>query len=346
MDWIAIDGSQGEGGGQILRSALTLSLLTGRPVHLFNIRARRSKPGLRPQHLAAVRAARRISNARVEGDEIGSRELRFRPGAVQPGRYHFDIGTAGSTSLVLQTVFLPLTRAGKRSQVTIIGGTHVPKSPCFHFLAWNWLTVLHTLGFDAIIEMDRAGFFPRGGGQIRATISPSKHIAPLVWLSRGRLLQVRGLSAAANLPEHVARRQRQRAVARLGARYPLNDIRKAALPAMGKGSVMLLLAECEHGRGCHFALGAPGKPAEVVADEAAEAMTEFLESDGCVDRFLADQLLLPLALAEGESRFRTERVTRHLLTNAAVLNAFGLAQVDIRGELGAPAEVRVQPQTL
>ncbi len=343
MTWIEIDGSQGEGGGQILRSALTLALLTRRPLWITNIRARRKRPGLRPQHLAAVRAAAAISNAVVEGAEIGAQELRFQPDEVQPGRYHFDIGTAGATSLVLQTVFLPLALAARPSRLTVVGGTHVPMSPCFHYLDWHWLALLRRMGFDAELQMERAGFYPRGGGRIRAVIRPGGRIAPLDLRFRGRLLQVRGLSGAGNLPDHVTRRQRERAVARLGSRYPLNDIRKARLPAVGKGSLLLLLAEFENGRGCHFALGAPGKPAETVADEAVEAMEAFLESDGCVDRYLADQLLLPLALAAGESRLRTEQVTQHLLTNAAVLRRFEVAEIEVHGAPDEPGEVVVRP---
>ncbi|MGB5474802.1 MAG: RNA 3'-terminal phosphate cyclase, partial [Gammaproteobacteria bacterium] len=212
---IEIDGMMGEGGGQVLRSALSLSLLTGQPVHLMRIRAGRDKPGLVYQHRMAVQAAGRISAARVEGDRIGSQELYFSPAAVASGNYHFDIGTAGATSLVLQTVLLPLALAAGGSQLYVTGGTHVPWSPCFHFLDWHWRTLLARLGVTFELEMIRAGFYPRGGGEVRAVLPGGARLKGLELVERGRLLRVRGLSAIANLATEVGQRQRNRALQQL-----------------------------------------------------------------------------------------------------------------------------------
>ncbi|MBM3145728.1 MAG: RNA 3'-terminal phosphate cyclase [Chloroflexi bacterium] len=338
---IQIDGSTGEGGGQVLRSSLTLSVMTGQPLRIFEIRALRKKPGLQAQHLKAVQAAAAICSASVEGAEMGATELIFRPGELTSGKFHFDIGTAGSTSLVLQTIFLPLTRANGASTVTITGGTHVPWSPCFHYLDWLWLPYLRQLGLDAELTMEQAGFYPQGGGRIRAKIQPARSIQPLTLPERGRLRQIRGVSAVANLPEDIARRQRQRVVSRLGDKYPLNDIRIVQLPAPFKGTVMLLLAEFERSQCCYFALGAPGKRAETVADEVADAIEAFMAGDGAIDQYLADQLLLPLAFADGPSAFRTSKITKHLLTNAEIIQSFLPTEIIIEGQHGEPGKVLV-----
>jgi RNA 3'-terminal phosphate cyclase (ATP) len=177
---IELDGALGEGGGQILRTSLTLSLLTGKPFHLKNIRAGRSKPGLQPQHLASVRAAGQIGQAQVLGDQIGSRELHFEPGPIVAGKYHFGIGTAGATSLVLQTIYLPLALKGDRpSEIVITGGTHVKASPSFHFLDATWKAYLERMGLPLALQMRQPGFYPRGGGVIQAHVEPVAHIAPL-----------------------------------------------------------------------------------------------------------------------------------------------------------------------
>ena len=167
---IEIDGSLGEGGGQVLRSALSLSILTRQPFHIYNIRLGRKTPGLKAQHLKAVDAAAAISHAVVEGARLDSTSLTFSPGELRTGRYKFEIGTAGSTSLVLQTVFLPLSLSGSASSVMITGGTHVPWAPCYHYLEWQWLPVIHHLGFDLSLSLEQAGFYPQGGGRISATI--------------------------------------------------------------------------------------------------------------------------------------------------------------------------------
>jgi RNA 3'-terminal phosphate cyclase (ATP) len=340
---ITIDGARGEGGGQILRSALTLSLLTRKPFRLTDIRARRSKPGLRPQHLQAVQAAARLGKAKVTGATLASSSLQFEPGEVRSGHYLFDIGTAGATSLVLQTLYLPLAFTDAPSVVTIKGGTHVPMSPCFHYLDLHWRRFLQAAGLDLSLTMERAGFYPPGGGIIQAMIHPTLGIKPLRLTERGQLRRLWGLSAVANLAVQIAERQRDQALRRLAGHAAHCSIVIEHLRALSKGTVLLLLAEFEHTQACFFALGAPGKPAERVADEAVEAFFEFLGREGVVEPFLADQLLLPLVLAEGESVLCTTQVTRHLLTNADVIRDFLPVELAIEGLLGEPGTVRIHP---
>ncbi|HUT40573.1 MAG TPA: RNA 3'-terminal phosphate cyclase [Gammaproteobacteria bacterium] len=340
---IEIDGMMGEGGGQVLRSSLSLSLLTGLPVHLTHIRAGRDKPGLGYQHRMAVQAAGRISAARVEGDRIGSQELYFSPATVACGNYHFDIGTAGATSLVLQTVLLPLALAAGGSQLHVTGGTHVPCSPCFHFLDWHWRTLLARLGVTFELEMIRAGFYPQGGGEVRAVLPGGARLKGLELGVRGRLLRVRGLSAVANLAAEVGQRQRNRALQQLRVLDCDIDIALASLPAWSRGTVLVLLAEFEHSQACFFALGARGKRAERVADEAVADLLRFLATDGAVDRWLADQLLLPLACAGQPSVLRTSEVTLHLLTNADVIRCFLPVAIAVSGVVGEPGTIRVVP---
>jgi RNA 3'-terminal phosphate cyclase (ATP) len=342
---IEIDGSIGEGGGQVLRSALTLSLLTGQAFSMTRVRASRPRPGLFPQHLAAVQAAAQISAADVSGDRIGSRELGFAPGPVQPGRYHFDIGTAGATSLVLQTLLLPLALAKTTSSLSISGGTHVPWSPCFHYLDWHWRPLLARLGIAFRLELPMAGFYPQGGGELLAEIAGGARPLSLDLRERGGLRRLRGLSAVANLPMEIAERQRSQALRRLGRRITEPDVRIdiEPLPARSPGTLLLLLAEFEHSQACCFALGARGKRAERVADEAVDDLFAFLDGDGAVDRWMADQLLLPLALAAQASVFRTAQVSSHLLTNAAVIGAFLPVRIVVEGAPGEAALVHIQP---
>jgi RNA 3'-phosphate cyclase len=344
---IQIDGSIGEGGGQMLRTALSLAAITCQPVTLKNIRKGRSKPGLMAQHLKAVDAAAAISRASVEGATLGSTQLRFEPGEIRSGRYRFEIGTAGSTLLVLQTIFIPLSLASSASSVIIYGGTHVPWSPSFHYVDLLWLPTLRRMGFDAQLKLDLAGFYPQGDGRISGTIQPAATLRPLSLSQRGAGLRVGGISAVANLPASIAERQKRQAILRLEAirtqtGLPSARIHTLRLPSKVKGTFLLLLAEFEKSACCYSGLGELRKPAERVADEAVDPLIKFIESGGAVDQYLADQILLPLSLVQGESQFHTCQVTSHLLTNAEIMRAFLPVEIDIQGEPGSPGLVRVR----
>lgn len=344
MAHVEIDGAMGEGGGQVLRSSLTLSVLTGSPLHIRNIRRYRRRPGLQPQHLSAARAAAQICGAKAGGMEQGSQDLDFEPGALIPGRYDFNIGTAGATSLVLQTVYLPLALARQSSEVSIHGGTHVPLSPCYHYLDRQWRPMLARLGIYLKLKMERAGFWPPGGGLMRASIAPCEVPRGLELSVRGDLLAVEGISAAAKLPAHVAERQRTRALKCLRDAGLTADIGLEHLEASSPGSMLLIVLRFRHSQACFFALGARRKRAERVAEEAVAEALRFLATDGAVDPFLADQLLLPLALASAPSEIRTALITPHLTTNAEVVRRFlPSVNIIIQGNIGQPGAIHVDP---
>lgn len=340
---LPIDASLGEGGGQVLRTALTLSILTGTPVRLTNIRARRPKPGLQAQHLQAVQAAAAICAGDLRGAEMHSTELEFHPGQVKGGRYRFAIPTAGSACLVLQTIALPLALAQGASTVTIRGGTHVPWSPSFHYLEHQWLPHLQAAGLRLRLSLTSAGFYPQGGGELLASIRGTESIQPLERSQRGQLLRVRGLSGVANLDLDIARRQKLQALRRLEPVCRDSKIEILDLPSPVKGTFILIWAEFANGQAACGALGAPGKRAERVADEAADELLACLDSGAAMDAHLADQLLLPLALAQGESVLSTACVTSHLLTNAQIIRMFLPARIEIEGELGQPGMVWIAP---
>lgn len=338
---LEIDGSLGEGGGQILRTSLALSLLTGKGFHLSNVRAGRSKPGLQPQHLMCVRAAATIGQAQVRGASKGSSELHFEPGALVPGKYHFAIGTAGATSLVLHTVYLPLAMAGAASELTIDGGTHVRACPCYHFLETTWGGYMKLLGLRIDVKMRRPGFYPRGGGLLQAHIEPCRPLQGLRLENITPATRITGFSAVAGLPEHIARRQAQRACKRLhvlGLPVHLNE----EIWQGGLGSVLTLLLNTQPVPTMFFALGERGKPAERVADEAVAQVVRFHEAEtNAMDEHSGDQILLPLALAEGPSTIGVATVTSHLLTNAAVIRRFVEREIHIEGQEGEAGMIRI-----
>jgi RNA 3'-terminal phosphate cyclase (ATP) len=343
MAIVHIDGARGEGGGQVLRSALTLSILTGTPTRLTNIRGQRPKPGLMAQHLKAVEAAAAMAQAHVAGAALGSQTLLFEPRAIRHGAFRFDIGTAGATSLVLQTLVVPLSAAGQASSLIVTGGTHVPWSPCFDYLQLHWLPYMRQIGFDINLALDVAGFNPRGGGRIRAAIRPAGTLSALHLTERGKLRRISGISGVSNLHVSVAERQRAQALRRLTGRCDDIEIDLVRMAAQSPGTVLLLLAEFEGSRCCYAALGARGKPAERVADEAVDALEEFLATDAAIDQYLADQLVLPLACAGGVSELRTAKITRHLVTNAAIVRMFLPVDIAIQGEIGTPGLIRITP---
>jgi RNA 3'-phosphate cyclase len=338
---IQIDGSYGEGGGQILRTALALSAILRRPFELFNIRSRRKNPGLQAQHLAAVEALARITDARTEAVRFGSQKITFIPQKILSGMYQFEIRTAGSVTLLLQAIFLPLCLSKGISRVALIGGTHVQWSPSFHYFSKVVLPTLERIGVSARAAIENWGFYPNGGGKIQLTINPVRELKPISLVDRGALKKIHGISAISNLPRHVAERQKKQALRRIereleseGEIILLDDV-----PSNGTGSFLFLLAEHERGLAGFSSLGARGKPAEKVADEVVDSLKDYLTSDGCVDLYLADQLVPFMALARGISSFTTTRITEHLLTNLWVTQHFLDVRILREGEVGTRGRV-------
>jgi len=341
---ITLDGSIGEGGGQVLRSSLTLAILTSQPFKIENIRAKRPNPGLRPAHVLAVKAAAQISAARYKGASVGSMTLYFEPGQVRSGQYHLDIGTAGATSLVLQTIVLPLALRGSGpSEVTITGGTHVANSPCYHYLEVTWAGFLHRLGLPLTVEMIRPGFYPRGNGQIRAKIPPCAFLEPLIDRDCPVITTAGGFSAVAGLPRSIAERQAVRVKQRLKAagidcHIPIEEW------AGGPGTVVAVIFRQLEVPALFFSIGERGKPAELVADEAADAALAFRDRGAPVDPHGADQILLPLLFCRGPSVFRLSEVSEHLLTNIEVIRAFLGDRIQLEGQLGKVGTITVVPR--
>ena len=346
---VRIDGTYGEGGGQILRTSLALSCVLRKPVAITGIRAGRKKPGLQPQHLTSVRAAAAVGQAEVRGAELASTAIEFIPTAARGGVFHFDVaektGSAGSASLVLQTVLLPLCCAEQPSTVTVSGGTHVPWSPSFHYLSAIVAPLLTRLGAEIRFSIGPWGWYPRGGGQVSARITPVRMLRPLALIDRGGLLRVSGLSAVANLPRHIAARQRDRALAVLSAHGIDGSIDLQDATSPGKGSFLFLCSEYQNIVAGFGSLGAIGKPAEAVADEACSAFLAHDHTTAALDPHLADQIVPWLAFCRGTSEFSTSRITQHLLTNLWVLRQFMDIDVRVDGEEGEEGRVVIHPRS-
>ncbi len=331
-----LNGSHGEGGGQLLRTSLSLAALLGESVRITDIRAGRAKPGLRPQHLTAVQAVARISGAEVEGADLGSRELVFKPRSLRGGDYFFDVaektGSAGAVTLVVQALLPPLLAAREPATLTIRGGTHVAWSPPAHYLTQVFLPALAELGAEASLTLRRWGWYPRGGGEVRLTVRPCRGFHGRTWLTPPAFDDFQALSAAARVPPHVVRRQARRLKERLGEKLPVAE---AEVDSLDPGSFVFLWGP----RAGFHALGARGKPAEKVADEVVEEFLGFQKQGAALDRHLADQMLLYLALASGPSEFTTEEITLHLLTNVWVIEQFLGPVFQVHGNLGEPGTV-------
>lgn len=314
-----LDGSMGEGGGQVLRTSLALSILTGTPVRLRNLRARRSRPGLMRQHLTAVHAAARISGARVEGAEVGSREVSFEPGPVRPGDYRFDIGTAGSATLILQTLLPALLHASGPTTVTIEGGTHNPLAPPFEFLDRAFLPLVRRMGARIEAVLERPGFYPAGGGRFTAKIEPVQRLSGLELLERGEVFGLRATAVISSLPRHIAERELRHVERETGWDPSALEVRE--VEAHGPGNVLLLEVESEALTEVFAGFGEKGVPAETVADNALREMDRYLAAGVPVGEHLADQLLLPLALA-GSGSFATLPLSLHARTQIDLIPRF------------------------
>jgi len=326
---IYIDGSQGEGGGQILRTSLALAALLRQPVHIDNIRANRSQPGLKTQHLAGVLALAEITDAEVKGAAKHSTSLAFTPRTIKGGRYRFEISTAGAACMLFGAVLPALLFAPQPSEVTITGGTHVPFSPPFHYLDKVFLPGLRKIGGEADLELVRWGFYPKGGGEIRARVKPCRRLQAVQLAKRGKLENLQLAACSANLPEHIARREIGHVEMSLEPYRDLLFSEALACQAYSPGNFIFLQADYEHAAAGFSALGRRGKPAEEVAQDACRAFRDFEKTEATVDSHLADQLILYLALAHGNSLFIAEKVTGHLTTNITIIRKFLSAKIDL-----------------
>jgi RNA 3'-terminal phosphate cyclase (ATP) len=355
MDILTLDGSHGEGGGQILRTALSLSIVTARAFRLVSIRSGRRNPGLLPQHLSAVRAAAKIGEATVAGDRLGSTELVFAPSrSARAGSYAFDVaetaerGSAGSVTLILQTLLVPLTLADGPSRLLLRGGTHVKWSPPFDSLLNSYVLALRRMGFCIEVELKCWGFYPVGGGEIFCVIAAGPADGrdgwpkPIEVLAPGSLRRIAGRAVAANLPAHIPQRMADRARASLSDLGVPIDIQAQRVTAACPGAGIFFSAEYEQMTVSFSAYGRLGKPSEAVADEAVAAFREHHLSGAAVELHLADQLLLPLALASGVSSFTVARPTGHLMTNAWTIGQFGVADISVDAQ--NPCRVRIEPR--
>ncbi|WP_436869035.1 RNA 3'-terminal phosphate cyclase [Acinetobacter courvalinii] len=316
---IQIDGSQGEGGGQILRTALALSMITGQAFELINIRAGRKKPGLMRQHLVCVQASQHISQAYVEGAELHSQRLFFAPQHVQSGKYQFQIGSAGSTTLVLQTLLPALLLQNEASELTISGGTHNPLAPTADFIEQCFLPALEKLGIAVEFTLNKVGFFPIGAGEIQIKIQPWQHRNKLNLLDRGTLQTTKAFAAVLNLSEEAQIAQRE--LATLNKRLKLDTQQQFHLNGISQGNTVYVKVEHQHHIQLFTALGEMRKSAEQIANHLAEQVKQYLESNASVDEYLADQLLLPLALGQG-GEFTAQCISEHTRTQAAMIEKF------------------------
>lgn len=322
---IEIDGSRGEGGGQILRTAVALSAITSLPLSIMNIRAKRKKPGLMRQHFAAIDAVRTICDAKVTGLELRSPRLTFEPDRIRPGEYRFQVGSAGSTSLVMQTILMPLLCAEGPSTVRIEGGTHNPMAPPFDFLERSYLPQLRRMGADVDLKLNRYGFYPAGGGKVLANIRPIEAWRGIDLVNRGDLLRRSIRSTVANLPTTIAQRELDHIQKK--TEWPQEEFELIETNETdGPGNAVVIELEFENVTAVYTGFGQMGRRAETIAQETLRFARAYLRSQAPVCEHLADQLLLPMAIAahhhKQASRFVTHEMSSHATTHIELINEF------------------------
>lgn len=316
-----IKGDELEGGGQILRTVISLSSILNIPVRVFNIRAKRPNPGMQPQHVMCVKALAQLTNAEVKGLEKGSKEIIYSPKKFIPGKFNFHIGTAGSTMLVLQTM-LPLI-VFLQQNVQITGGTHVAWSPNFHYIKKVFLPTIEKMGCKIEnFELEKYGWYPKGGGRVSISTDPAESLKAIQLTNKGRLLNIEGISLASNLPEHVAERQAISAEEILKSADYNAVIKRENAQASSTGTALTLWANYENSVIGSSALGALGKKAEKVGEEAAVDLLREIKTNACIDAHLADQILIYMALANGHSTITASELTMHTKTNIWVIEQF------------------------
>jgi RNA 3'-terminal phosphate cyclase (ATP) len=343
---LVLDGSYGEGGGQILRTSLALAALLGREIEVVNIRQGRKNPGLQPQHLTAVRAIAAITNGQLSGDSLGSQQLVFQPQNPTGGDYEFDVSrvkaSAGSVGLIFQAVAPALFFSQQPSRLRLKGGTHVAWSPTATYLERVFLPVMDSMGLRARLKTSPWGWYPSGGGIAEAELSPASAVKPIKLNERGALLRVEGLSVVSNLPLSIAEHQRDQFLRRLRAKGLSAEFEVLPGPSIGQGTFILAVAHYEGAVAGFSALGERGKPAERVADEAFDEFDQHHASGRALDKHLADQLLIYMALAKGVSSFTTCQITQHLLSNCRVIERFVAVKFASEGRVGEPGCVEVE----
>lgn len=341
---IEVDGSHGEGGGQLLRMAVALSALTDRPVRVVRIRAGRPTPGLAAQHVTAIDAVAKLCGAEVSGLVIGSSSVEFRPGDLAPGRFSFDVGTAGSVTLILQAVLPVAAAIGGAVRVRLLGGTDVRWAPPVDYFTRVFLPLLRRLGGHAEVEVLRRGYYPRGGGIVEAVIEPTRSWSPFVVSELGETQRVRGIAHVSNLPEDVPKRMKHAALRRL---HGVSDVKVEERvyrgeEAIGQGGALVLWAETENTFLGADGLAERGKPSERIGEETAAALRAEMESQATLDLHAADQLLMYLARADGPSQFRVHSVSSHLDTMMWLIPQFVSCRFAVASERGGSL-VSVEP---
>lgn len=340
---LEISGSYGESGGQLLRSALSLSLLLKRPFFIKDIRSKRTKPGLQRQHLTCVKASAEICSANTEGAQLDSSWLKFEPGEIKGGKLKFDIGSAGSTSLLLQCLLPALVFGKEKTNLELIGGTANPLAPSFLYLKHVFLPTISKIGFAGEMDIKKWGWYPKGGGILEASVTPTKNLLPISLRDRGRLMSIKGFVTLSNLPEHIAEREKTQILKDLIDINVGKKVEVIAAPSIGQGTEVFLCSQYENSVAGFSSLGERGKPAEKVASEACKEFLEFHGSNAAIDHHLGDQLLLYASLAHGTSSFVTSKITPHLFTNAWLIKQFiPEVKIEIGGEEGSLGEVSIQ----